>query len=63
MTKQKVLSHKEVEDDRVSECCSFCREEMINVEDIWTDLDSGNYCCEDCAKYNKLNAVKCKEID
>jgi len=47
----------------IFEECFMCREEMINVEDIWTDLDSGNYCCEDCAKYNKLNAVKCKEID
>ena len=63
MTKQNRLSHKEVEDDLVSESCSICKEEIINIEEIWTDLDSGNYYCEDCAKYNKLNAVKCKEID
>jgi len=62
MTKQNRLSHKEVEDDLVSEYCSFCREEMINIEEIWTDLDSGNYCCEDCVKYNKLNAVLCRGI-
>ena len=60
---QKVLSHKEIEDDLVSESCAICKEEIINDEEIWTGWDSGNYYCEDCAKYNKLNAVKCKEID
>jgi len=62
MKTQKVLSHKEAEDDLVSECCSICKEEITNVKDIWTDLDSGNYCCEDCVKYHKLNAVPCRGI-
>ena len=63
MKMQKVLSHKEVEDDVVSESCSICKFEIINIEEICSDLDSGNYYCEDCAKYNKLSAVKCKDID
>jgi len=46
----------------ILEECFMCREEMVDIKDIFTDLDSGNYCCHDCAKYNKLNYEKCKEI-
>jgi len=50
-------------DQYISENCGICGEGLIRLEDIWTDLDSGNYCCEDCAKYHKLNTVKCKEME
>ena len=46
MTKQKV-SHKELEDELdqyISENCNNCGIELIKVEDILTDLGSGNYC-------------------
>ena len=39
MKTQKVLSHKEVEDELVSECCSICKEEMINIEEIFVGIE------------------------
>jgi len=66
MTKQKVFHNIEEDelelDQYISEICRYCGEELIRVEDTWTDLDSGNYCCEDCKIYYKLNAVECIDI-
>jgi len=64
MTKQKVF-HKEAEDnndlDYISENCNNCKEELIRVEDIFVG-ENNNYYCEDCAKYNNIRVVECKEI-
>jgi len=65
MKTQKVLSHKEVEDhldQYISENCHHCKEELIRVEDIFLGIEDNNYYCEDCAKYNKIHVVECKEI-
>jgi len=61
MKTQKVLSHKEVEYDILEEC-SICGLEMHNTKDILTDLNSGNYICQDCNTYYKLKAKEIKEI-
>ena len=70
MKTQKVLSHNNEEElndnielDYVSEECFLCHKHMIDVEYIYTDLDSGNYCCEECISECKLNAVPCEEIN
>jgi len=65
MKKQKLLSHKEVEydlDQYISENCNNCGIELIKVEDILTDLGSGNYCCKSCSEILELNVVKCADI-
>ena len=62
---QKVLSHKEVEDDLdqyISENCHCCKEELIRVEDIFVGIEDNHYYCEDCAKYNNISVVECKDI-
>ena len=46
----------------ILEECFMCREEMVDIKDIWTDLDSGNYICQDCNTYYKLKAKEIKEI-
>ena len=64
MTQQERCKDKEDSNDLdyISENCVICGEELVRIEDIRTDLDSGNYCCEDCVKYHKLNAVPCRGI-
>jgi len=64
MTKQKVLSHKEVEDelDYISETCGICSEELIRVEDIFIGKDDDLIYCSDCAKYHGIDVVECKDI-
>ena len=54
--------HKEVEDDLVSECCSICKEEMINVEDIFVGIEDDLYYCQDCSVYHNIKVVKCRGI-
>jgi len=63
MKTQKVLSHKEVEDDGVSECCSICKEEMINIEEIFVGIEDDLYYCSECSDYHGIDVVKCKEIN
>jgi len=64
MTKQKVLSHKEVEDelDYISENCTICKEELIRVEDIFIGKDDDLIYCLDCAKYHRIDVVECRDI-
>ena len=64
MTKQKVKNHKALEIDTyyISENCSSCGQELINIKDIWTDNESGNYYCEECKSYHQINAVKCRDF-
>ena len=62
MKMQKVLSHKEVEDDLVSEYCSFCREEMMNVKYIFVGTEDDLYYCQECSDYHNIKVVKCRDI-
>jgi len=63
MTKQKVSSYnKEDELNYISENCHMCKEELIIVEDIWVGREDNNYYCTDCKEYNKIDAVRCREI-
>ena len=64
MKTQKLVSYKEVEDelDYISENCNCCGEQLIRVEDIFVGKEDNNYYCEDCAKYNKISVVECKDI-
>lgn len=49
--------------DSVFEECNWCGKDMTNPEYIFTDLDSGNYCCGNCSKVWNLNAVECMDIN
>jgi len=64
MTKQKVLSHNDVEDELnyISENCGICCEELIRVEDIFVGIDDDIIYCLDCVKYHNVSVVECKEI-
>ena len=65
MKMQNQLSHREAEDDLdqyISENCVICGEELIRAEDIFVGKVDNNYYCEDCAKYNKISVVECKDI-
>jgi len=62
MTKQNRLSHKEVEDDLVSEYCSFCNDEMINIKYIFVGIEDDLYYCSDCSDYHNIKVVKCRDI-
>jgi len=64
MKTQKVLSHKEAEDelDYISENCNNCGLELIRVEDIFVGIDDDMIYCSDCAKYHRIDVVECKEI-
>ena len=66
MTKQKVLSHKEVDNnddlDYISENCNYCGEELIRVEDIFIGKDNDFIYCKDCAKYYEIDVVECKYV-
>lgn len=46
----------------VFEECVHCGRDMTNPQYILTDLDSGNYCCKDCAEIWNLNAVPCRDL-
>jgi predicted SprT family Zn-dependent metalloprotease len=52
----------ELELDYVSETCAWCDKEMIDIRYIYTDLESGNYCCKNCKDEYGLDAVECKEL-
>ena len=43
--------------------CYWCGNDLINPKYIYTDLDSGNYCCRTCSEIWGLNAVQCMELD
>jgi len=45
----------------ISENCSVCQVELIHIEDIFTDLETGNYICQDCTTYHQIKSVPCKE--
>ena len=64
MKTQKVLFHKEVEDelDYISEICRICGEELIRVEDIFIGREDDMIYCLDCAKYHRIRVVECKGI-
>jgi len=47
----------------VSENCVHCHTELLHTEEIFTDLETGNYVCEDCKNYLHINAVNVMEID
>jgi len=56
-------SYGDVElDQYISENCHHCKEELIRVEDIFVGIEDNHYYCEDCAKYNKISVVECKDI-
>jgi len=64
MTKQKVLSHNEVEDelDYVSENCTICGEELIRVEDIFIGKEDDLIYCKECKYYHGIDVVECRDI-
>jgi len=65
MTKQVKQCKGYVEDDLdqyISENCHYCGEELIRVEEIFVGKEDNNYYCNDCAKYNNIKVVECKEI-
>jgi len=64
MKTQKVLSHKEVEDelDYISENCTICKEELIRVEDIFVGRDDDMIYCKDCKDYHGIDVVECRDI-
>jgi len=45
----------------ISENCNICGEELVRVEDIFVDVENDTYICLDCAKYNHIKTVECKE--
>lgn len=56
-------SELELEESFVYEECVYCGRDMTNPEYIYTDLDSGNYCCKQCADIWELNVVLCNDIN
>jgi len=65
MKTQKVLSHKEVEDELdqyISETCGICSEELIRVEDIFIGIDNDLIYCKDCKDYHGIYVVECRDI-
>jgi len=50
-------------DEFISENCVHCHTELLRIDEIFTDLDTGNYVCEDCKNYLHINAVNVMEID
>lgn len=64
MAMQKVLSHNRYElDQYISETCTYCNEELTNIDDIWIGKDDDNYYCTDCKDYHSIDAVRCRDMD
>ena len=64
MKTQKLVFHKEVEDNLnyISENCTICEEELIRVEDIRVGKEDDLIYCLDCAKYHRIDVVECRDI-
>jgi len=65
MKMQKVKNHKIEEDSEeyfVSEECSACGVEMVNIKEIRVGTEDDLYYCQECSDYNNIKVVKCRDI-
>lgn len=62
MKTQKLVSHKEVDDNNsVFESCYYCSKELLQIEDIFVSADKDRYICGECSERMDIEVVSCME--